>query len=161
MYKVICGVLMVFIISCTSAQSSIRSLSCRVIGVSDGDTLTCLLKSNKSMKIRLAGIDAPEKAQPFGHKSRQLLANLLYKRNVTLRIQGYDRYHRILATVYDEQNRNINLIMLQQGMAWVYQGYKKNSDYLYAQQQAQQKKLGLWSEPYPISPQEWRRRYKK
>lgn len=151
---------MILLTSCSSAQSKLRSLSCRVVAISDGDTFTCLLKNNKKMKVRLVEIDSPERNQPFGRKSRQFLSELIYKREVMLFIKKYDRYQRALATVYDEQSRNINLMMVQQGMAWAYTRYIQNPHYLQAQQQAQQQRLGLWNDPHLIAPEDWRRMYK-
>ena len=102
--------------------SAERQVSCWVVGVSDGDTLTCLLPTKKQFKVRLQEIDAPEKGQPFGKKAKQYFSQLVFKQNVTLSVSGYDRYQRILATVY-LQEQNINLEMVK--MAW--HGFTRNS----------------------------------
>ena len=133
-----------------------RMADCFVVGISDGDTFTCLTANLKTIKVRLAEIDAPEKAQPFGKKSRQMLASLIHKRHVTLDIQGDDRYQRTLATVYDKQGQNINLIMVQQGMAWTYRQYLHDVAYLQAEQTAREHRRGLWRDRSPVEPHLWR-----
>ena len=138
-----------------------RTADCFVVGISDGDTFTCLTSNLKPIKVRLAEIDAPEKAQPFGKKSRQMLGSLIHKRHVTLAIQGYDRYQRTLATVYDKQGQNINLIMVQQGMAWAYRQYLQDVAYLQAEQTAREHRRGLWRDPSPIEPHLWRQQQRR
>lgn len=136
---------------------AVRSVQCLVVAVSDGDTFRCLLANNKQIKVRLDSIDAPEKKQPFGSKARQTLADFIHKQQVRLEIKGYDRYQRPLATVYNSHHQNINLAMVKLGMAWVYQRYAKDPQYFQAQQQAQQRRLGLWRDPNPIYPEQWRK----
>ena len=138
-----------------------RTADCFVVGISDGDTFTCLTANRKPIKVRLAEIDAPEKAQPFGKKSRQMLGSLIHKRHVTLDIQGYDRYQRTLATVHDKQGQNINLIMVQQGMAWAYRQYLHDVAYLQAEQTAREHRRGLWRDPSPIEPHLWRQQQRR
>ena len=133
-----------------------RMADCFVVGISDGDTFTCLTANLKTIKVRLAEIDAPEKAQPFGKKSRQMLGSLIHKRHVTLDIQGGERYQRTLATVYDKQGQNINLIMVQQGMAWAYRQYLHDVAYLQAEQTAREHRRGLWRDRSPVEPHLWR-----
>lgn len=138
-----------------------RMADCFVVGIIDGDTFTCLTANLNPIKVRLAEIDAPEKTQPFGKKSRQMLGSLIHKRHVTLAIQGYDRYQRTLATVYDKQGQNINLIMVQQGMAWAYRQYLQDVAYLQAEQTAREHRRGLWHDPSPIEPHLWRQQQRR
>lgn len=136
--------------------TSDNSISCKVVGISDGDTLTCLYK-RKPLKVRLLYIDAPESAQPYGNKAKQALANLVFKKQVILHSSGYDRYQRLLAVVYDEQERNINLLLVQKGMAWAYR--ETQLIYEQAMLKAKQAQKGLWQDRSPINPVEWRKQH--
>ncbi|WP_150538731.1 thermonuclease family protein [Actinobacillus vicugnae] len=129
-------------------------IQCKVVGVSDGDTLTCLYQRTP-FKVRLLYIDAPESAQPFGNKAKQALAKLVFKKQVSLATQGYDRYQRLLAVVYDEQQQNINLLLVEKGMAWAY--HETLPIYEQAMQKAKQAKKGLWQDKSPINPAQWRK----
>ena len=109
--------------------------------------------------MRLAEIDAPEKKQAFGQKSKKALSDMVYLRDVRLSLKGQDRYQRTLAIVY-YQDKNINLEMVKQGMAWAYKQYSHDPIYLQAQENAQAKRIGLWADNNPIEPSQWRRQEK-
>lgn len=133
-----------------------RQIYCRVVGIADGDTLTCLYERNQ-LKVRLQYIDAPESGQPFGQKAKQALSHMVFKKQIKLQISGYDRYNRLLAVVWDQQ-RNINLALVEQGMAWAYRQTK--NEYRNAEQLARKKRIGLWQDKNPIEPAQWRTSHK-
>ncbi len=160
MWKKIFFILFFCAISSVSAKNP-RILPCYVVKISDGDTFTCSLRNNKKVKVRLQEIDAPEKGQPFGKKAQHYLTKLIYKKNVKLHVSSYDRYQRMLATVYNSQGKNINLAMVNAGFAWAYQQYLKDPQYLQAQKYAQRKRLGLWQDPHPVYPHQWRKQKKQ
>ena len=130
-----------------------RTIDCKVVGISDGDTLTCL-QNRTELKVRLLYIDAPESSQPFGNKAKQALSNLAFKKQVTLQSTGYDKYGRVLAVVYDH-NTNVNLKLVEQGMAWAYR--QTQPIYEQTQEQARSRKIGLWNDLRPVEPTEWRK----
>ena len=126
----------------------------------DGDTLTVLI-DRRQVKVRLADIDAPESKQTFGTRSRQSLAALCFNKEARLETQGKDRYGRIVATVYCAE-ANANAVQVQQGMAWVFERYASRGSPLYAlQNEAKAAKRGLWGDPRPVPPWEWRRSQRK
>ncbi|ETD68172.1 hypothetical protein V757_10460 [Pelistega indica] len=117
-------------------------LLCRVVNVADGDTITCL-ENRTTYKIRLNEIDAPEKGQAFGQKSRQTLRDKIIQQTVNIEIIGKDRYHRYIGNIY-LNNENINLFMVREGYAWAYRKYLKHHYYLEAEALAKAEKKGLW-----------------
>ena len=134
----------------------------RVVGVADGDTITVLDASNELYKIRLSGIDAPEKKQPFGTASKQSLSNLIFNRAVIIHWQKRDSYGRIVGKVMLD-DVDMNLEQIKAGMAWFYRQYQKQqpiqdqADYAAAEQEAKANKLGLWVDDAPIEPWNFRR----
>lgn len=131
----------------------------RVVGVADGDTITVLDDVSKQHKIRLYGIDAPEKKQDWGQASKKHLSEMVFGKNVKVVVIDTDRYNREVGKVYFE-DQYINLAMVKAGMAWHYVQYaKKDTDLAEAQSAARIGKLGLWSIADPIPP--WEFRHKK
>ena len=129
----------------------------KVVGVADGDTLT-VLRGHEQVKVRLVEVDAPEKAQPFGNKSKQSLSELCFGKTATLADQGKDRYRRTLARVYCD-GIDANAQQVRRGMAWVYRKYTPKDSPLYAvENEAKSARRGLWADPAPMAPWEWRHR---
>jgi len=132
----------------------------KVVRVADGDTVSVLDNNNAQHKIRLLGIDAPERNQPYGKKSRDALSAIVSGRTVGVVVQGKDSYGRSTGTVYLDE-RNINLAMVATGYAWWYRYYARNDHLLEAAEgKARAAKLGLWAEPDPVPPWDWRRQQK-
>lgn len=129
----------------------------KVVKVADGDTLTLRIK-NKRLKIRLAEIDTPEKAQAYGMLAREALVDKVMGKLINVRITTTDRYKRSIGHIY-LNNRHINAEMIKEGHAWVYRNYLKDRSLLAIEKQARLAKRGLWA--LPISerqaPWEWRK----
>lgn len=133
----------------------------RVVGISDGDTLTLLVPdgtSFKQLKIRLAEIDTPESAQPYGQKAKQALSDLAYNKQARVAVQDTDRYGRIVGRVYIG-NLDVNAELVKSGSAWVYRQYAKDKSLFVLETQARVVKRGLWSLPeaQQVPPWDWRK----
>ena len=127
-----------------------------VVKVSDGDTVHLLVGNEKS-KIRLDRIDAPESKQEYGKEAAKYLADLILGKTVTVVYDKNDRYGRMLGIIFMD-GLEINLEMVATGNAWHYRQFDKTIAYCDAERMAREKELGLWANPSPICPQEWRRR---
>jgi endonuclease YncB( thermonuclease family) len=137
------------------------SLAGRVVGVSDGDTVTVLTAENRQFKIRLSGIDAPEKKQPFGAHAKETLARHLFGQTVVVEWSKTDRYGRIVGKV-EVDGVDANLEQVREGSAWVYTQYLRELPpedrrlYLEAERQARAEHRGLWHDAHPEPPWQWR-----
>jgi endonuclease YncB( thermonuclease family) len=131
-----------------------QSFSGRVVSVTDGDTLG-ILHDNVEKKVRLADIDAPEKNQAFGSRSKIILSEKVFGKTVKVNIHDKDRYGRYVGTVIIN-NKNINLEMVKEGYAWWYRQYSKNYEFGQAEIEAKKNKEGLWVDPFAIPPWEFR-----
>ena len=140
-----------------SLASHAETIEGRVVGVSDGDTLTVLDAGNTQFKIRLAAIDAPEKAQAFGQRGKEKLSDICYGKQASVTVEDTDRYGRTVGEVVCD-GINANEAMIKSGLAWVYRKYAKGYGYLYAfEDEAKAAKRGLWADPNPTAPWEWRK----
>ena len=132
------------------------TLTGKVVKVSDGDTITVLDSEKVQHKVRLDRIDAPEKKQAFGEKSKQHLSEMVFGKDVRVEWQKKDRYQRILGIVF-VGDKDVNLQMVKDGFAWHYKFYDKTPAYAQAELDARGKKIGLWVDPNPIEPYEFRK----
>lgn len=131
----------------------------RVIRVGDGDTIDIAFgEAGEKVRVRLYGLDAPELAQPHGREARDFLSKLLMNRDVRVEKQDLDQFGRVVGQVFDS-GLSVNLTLVASGHAWVYERYcqapichqMKNEE-----AQARQKKIGLWNQPDPQPPWQWR-----
>lgn len=130
----------------------------RVVGVKDGDTVVLLTSAKEEITVRLSDIDAPERKQAFGTVSRTFLSDLIFGKEVKLEKLGKDRYGRTLGFIYLRNGTNVNVEMVKNGMAWQYEKYSKSAVLKKAQASAKSMKAGLWRDPYPVAPWEFRRK---
>ncbi|MEI6240222.1 MAG: thermonuclease family protein [Planctomycetia bacterium] len=132
----------------------------RVVGVQDGDTLTCLDENNQQQKVRLAEIDAPELGQDFGKVSREALASMVFGKTVEVVDEGKDRYGRWIGHVL-VNGSDVNREMVATGNAWHYAAYSKDQSLAQLQSQARAQQIGLWAQPDPVAPWQFRSTEKK
>lgn len=155
--------LVVFIFICLAGtetrsdnRETITQYRGKVVRVSDGDSLTLLVKQ-KEIKIRLTQIDAPEYGQPYSARSKQLLTRLVYGKQAIAKVEAIDDYGRKVARVY-VGNLDVNAEMVRQGAAWVYRKYAKDESLYQLEQGARDAGRGIWGLPETeqTPPWEWR-----
>jgi len=146
---------------CLSASAQQQTITGKVVGVSDGDTITVLDASNEQHKICLEGIAAPKSNQDYGNRAKQSLSDLVFGKTVTVTSKWKDKYGRVLGKVTLD-GKNINLEQVNRGMAWFYRFYAmelKPEDataYRQAEEQARKEKRGLWADESPVQPWDFR-----
>ena len=128
-----------------------------VVAIADGDTLILLNEDLQQVKIRLAEIDAPEKKQAFGTRSRQSLGELCHEKRAEVRVVDVDRYKRIVGRV-SCAGVDANAAQVRRGMAWVYDRYAKDKTLYRLQDEARSSGRGLWVDRNTIAPWDWRKR---
>ncbi len=140
------------------AEKASPDFSAKVIRIIDGDTLE-VLYGELPVMIRLAHIDCPEKRgkQPFGNKAKQALSNLCFGQNVEIKYDSKDRNGRYICVIFNEDGLNVNKEMIRLGLAWHYKKYSSNQEYAELEKEARNSKIGLWSDPNPVPPWEWRK----
>lgn len=151
--------LLAILLVCTSSHASEKVLlNVKVIAVTDGDTIK-VLSNKKELKVRLFGIDAPEKKQAYGTQAKTFMSRLVFGKSANLRITDTDRYGRSIAWVY-VGGRNINVESIRAGYAWWYRDYSKKYPQLGKYEaEARAAKRGLWRDPHAVAPWVWRKRH--
>ena len=134
----------------------------KVVGISDGDTLTLLVPdgaSFKQVKVRLGEIDTPERKQPYGTRAQQILSELAFNQQARVVVQDTDRYGRTVGRVY-VGGTDVNAELVKQGAAWVYRQYLKDQSLLALEAEAKAAKRGLWGLPEAerCPPWDWRKK---
>ncbi|MFX0200085.1 MAG: thermonuclease family protein [Candidatus Hodarchaeota archaeon] len=129
----------------------------KVVGVSDGDPIK-VMRQDRAVKVRLHGIDCPEKKQPYGTRAKQYTSHMAFGNEVTVRVKTTDRYGRIVGEVILPDGTSLNKELVFVGLAWWYRKYAPNDRTLKALEAgARAEKKGLWADKNPIPPWEWRR----
>jgi endonuclease YncB( thermonuclease family) len=148
---------MFFLLLSASGAHAAPPFSGRVVGVHDGDTLTVLTAENASIRIRLAEIDAPELHQPFGQQSKQSLSDLCFGQQAGVAPVTTDRYGRTVARV-SCQGKDASLHQVEAGLAWAYTKYQTDPAIPAAETVAHAARRGLWADPDPVPPWQFRRK---
>jgi endonuclease YncB( thermonuclease family) len=148
-----------------AARPETETLTARVLWVDDGDSLEIRDDWGRRFRVRLRGIDAPERAQPYASVARRNLARLARGRAVTVSYDGVDKYGRLLAWVYVDEGVSVNLRQVQAGLAWHYvlpgQPWTADDDLLaQAEHEARQARRGLWARSSPQPPWQYRRAHR-
>jgi endonuclease YncB( thermonuclease family) len=154
---------LILAVALIAGAASADTLSGRVVRVVDGDTLVLLLASQQQERIRLAGIDCPERGQAFGKQAKERLSDLAAGRSVTVDWHKRDRYGRVVGRVLDS-GQDLNLALVRDGMCWWYRKYADEQShrdqrlYREAEEAARAGRRGLWRDKNPVPPWEWRQR---
>lgn len=148
-----------FLISCISQEGkqlkSDNQISGTVIKIVDGDTFDILTQQNQTIRIRMNGIDCPEKKQDYYSVAKTKLGDYIFNKVVEIITFGKDRYKRTIANVFVD-NKNINVAMVRNGYAWHYKKYSTDPILAEAEKEARLSKRGLWAKSNPIPPWEFR-----
>ena len=130
----------------------------RVVSISDGDTIS-VMHNSRAEKVRLNGIDCPERRQAFGYRAEQFTSRLAFGKEVNVQVKGKDRYGRTIGEVILPDGRNLNREIVKAGFGWWFRRYAPhNKDLEKLEEEARQAKRGLWADHDPVPPWEWRRR---
>lgn len=141
-------------------QCQERCISGKVVKVADGDTFTLLTEQNQQIRVRLHGIDAPEKSQDFYRVAKSHLADLIMDKTVEVHWKKKDQYGRMVAIVYLDKLR-VNEELLKAGLVWHFREYDNNPEWQQLESTARRNRMGIWSHPNPIPPWQFRKEKRK
>jgi len=129
----------------------------KCVGVSDGDTIS-VMHNGVAEKVRLNGIDCPEKAQPFGNKAKQFTSDMAYGKIVKIIECGKDRYGRTIGDVILPDGKDLNQELVKAGLAWWFFKYSKDKTLEALEKTAREAKIGLWADSNAVPPWDWRKK---
>ncbi len=142
--------------SAAAARSS--TLTGKVVGVADGDTVTVLVDHHRRVRVRLHGVDCPEKKQAFGKRAKQLTSRLVFGKTVRVKVATTDRYGRTVGEVF-VGDQSLNEALVKAGLAWWYKKYARRAKVLAVlEDEARRARRGLWADPNPTPPWTFRHR---
>jgi len=144
------------VVAALAAAPSLAEFTGRVVSVADGDTLT-VRDGARDVHVRLWGIDAPERGQPWSKRSREALAARVLRRDVTVEGRGKDSYGRVLARVRID-GVDMAEAQVRDGWAWVFRRYTDDAALMALEAEARAARRGLWASPDPEAPWQWRAR---
>lgn len=154
---------MALALAAPAACSDEAGFQVRAVKTFDGDSFMASRMDGAEVEIRLFGIDAPERHQPWSRRSREALRKLIRDRNLRIRSVAVDSYGRTVAIVMLPDGAEVNAAMVREGHAWVYRRYTDDPAMIRLEEAAREQRRGLWSLPEPerIPPWEWRRKHRK
>jgi endonuclease YncB( thermonuclease family) len=136
---------------------SAQMLNGKVVKIADGDTFTLLVNGKEQVKIRIDGIDAPEKGQAYGNRAKEYLSGMIWGEVITVQVKKKDRYGRSIGRVSTSTIKDVGIEMIKAGYAWQYRDYNNDLSYTTAENRARKNMKGLWQDKNPIRPQVFRK----
>ena len=153
-------IILVILILSTYNVHTQTILTAKVIGVKDGDTVEVMDNHNKTTILRLAEVDCPEKKQPYGNAAKQFTSKAVYRKTISYIITNKDRYGRSVAKVY-YKNKYLSSELIKNGLGWHYKKYSNSKELALLEQKARTQRIGLWVDPNPVYPSDWRKGKRK
>ena len=150
---------LLFLLFSFTSLFSQTTLTAKVVGIKDGDTVIVLDSLNNQTTLRLAEVDCPEKNQPFGTKAKQFTSDQIYLKTIKYVVTDTDRYGRSIAMIYyDTDNKYLSAEIIKAGMGWHYKRYSTSKELAIYEDSARKNKIGLWVDTNPINPSDWRKK---
>jgi endonuclease YncB( thermonuclease family) len=153
-------IILVILILSTYNVHTQTILTAKVIGVKDGDTVEVMDNHNKTTILRLAEVDCPEKKQPYGNAAKQFTSKAVYRKTISYIITNKDRYGRSVAKVY-YKSKYLSSELIKNGLGWHYKKYSNSKELALLEQKARTQRIGLWVDPNPVYPSDWRKGKRK
>jgi micrococcal nuclease len=149
---------LLFLLFSFTSLFSQTTLTAKVVGIKDGDTVVVLDSLNNQTTLRLAEVDCPEKNQPFGTKAKQFTSDQIYLKTIKYVVTDTDRYGRSIAMIYyDTDNKYLSAEIIKAGMGWHYKRYSTSKELATFEDNAKKDKIGLWVDSSPVAPWEFRK----